>query len=251
MGVLEDKETIATDKVLRQLDKKAGDIAKILRRGNPTIIAGLNSTIIWIVVSRIVLEDLAAAAKSRSLSSAAESKKLQEANERLLATVAGAEPKTDDADKVQKVLTERAVKLMQAYRNVPRFDRAVALKVWASHRETVGRLAGAKDLAGLKAAATEAIEGGIGALLGIEFWLAMLKAVGALGLRTDEAGKGSDFLDFLDGIRLAFSLWALTTQCQIYRLRSQHSSLSDESLQKQAQNDLLKKFQVVLRTARA
>lgn len=139
MGALEDDEMAATKLVSDRLVKRAQYIGELLREGNRDVLGYLQETIIWVFVSRAVLESLAAAASSRSLSSATELVDLQARIKTTLSNIEVPHPETDDdADKAQRVLFENAAKLLQRYQVVPRFDRAVALKVWATHRQVLG-----------------------------------------------------------------------------------------------------------------
>ena len=67
------------------------------------------------------------------------------------------------------MLSQSVADQLKAYQDVLRFDQAVALKVWASHRQALAFVAGAKDMAGLRDAIGEIIRIGIGTALGVEF----------------------------------------------------------------------------------
>jgi hypothetical protein len=250
MGALEDDEMTATKLVSDQLVKRAQYIGELLREGNRGVIGYLQETIIWVFVSRAVLESLAAAASSRSLSSATELVDLQARIKTILRNIEVPDPKTDDdADKAQRMLSENAAKLLQSYQDVPRFDRAVALKVWATHRQVLGQLARAKDMAGLRAAIMEVIKQGLETALGVGFLTGILEVFRKLDRRSGQAQTTSDFLDFLDSLRLAYIVWSVQCQCQIYRLKSQHSGATEEQLLQHAQKDLLKIFEGMLKLA--
>jgi len=247
MGALEDDEMAATKLVSDQLVKRAQYIGKLLPNGNRGVVGYLNETIIWVFVSRAVLESLAAAASGRSLSSATELVDLQARITTIVSNIEVPHPEANDADKAQRVLFENAAKLLQRYQVVPRFDRAVALKVWATHRQVLGKLARAKDMEGLRAAITEIIKQGLETALGVGFLTGILAVLKESNKRSSQAQTASDFLDFLDTWRLAYIVWSVECQCQIYRLKSQHSGLTEEQLLKHAQEDVLKRFEGMLK----
>lgn len=250
MGALEDEEMAATKLVSDQLVKRAQYIGELLREGNRDVLGYLQETIIWVFVSRAVLESLATAASSRSLSSATELVDLQARIKTILSNIEVPHPETDDdADKAQRVLFENAAKLLQKYQVVPRFDRAVALKVWATHRQVLGQLARAKDMAGLRAAITEIIKQGLETALGVGFLTGIIEVFREFDKRSGQAQTASDFLDFLDTLRGAYIVWSVQCQCQIYRLNSQHSGETEEQLLQHAQEDLLRIFEGMLKVA--
>ena len=68
MGSLEDKEIAATNKVVKKLNAQAKRIQAWLPTGNPTMVGRINAAIIWVFVSRTLLENLAIAANGKALS---------------------------------------------------------------------------------------------------------------------------------------------------------------------------------------
>ena len=243
MGSLEDKEIAATNKVVKKLNAQAKRIQAWLPTGNPTMVGRINAAIIWVFVSRTLLENLAIAANGKALSAVTAGANLREA----IKTVEQNEgslhaEQLEAADRAQQMLSQSVADQLKAYQDVLRFDQAVALKVWASHRQALAFVAGAKDMAGLRDAIGEIIRIGIGTALGVEFVKTIFGVLGKFRRVKLDAKAGSDLLDFVEKLSEIHIRWSLQAQCQIYRLKSQHPSLTEDQLMKQARTDVMEIF---------
>jgi len=242
MGSLEDKEIAATNKVVKKLNAQAKRIQAWLPTGNPTMVGRINAAIIWVFVSRTLLENLAIAANGKALSAVTAGANLREAIKTVEQNEGSLHAETEAADRAQQMLSQSVADQLKAYQDVLRFDQAVALKVWASHRQALALVAGAKDLAGLRDAIAEIIRIGIGTALGVEFVKTIFGVLGKFKKRKLDAKAGSDLLDFVEKLSEIHIRWSLQAQCQIYRLKSEHSSLTEDQLMKQARTDVMEIF---------